>query len=558
MAGAGDVNGDGFDDLIIGAHWGDPNGKYNAGESYVVFGKAGGFKASLNLALLNGGNGFRLDGIDPNDYSGRRVAGAGDVNGDGFGDLIVSAYGGDPNGVSHAGESYVVFGKAAGFAASLDLASLDGSNGFRLDGIDAYDSSGDSVAAAGDVNGDGFGDLIVGARSGDPNGNYDAGESYVVFGKAGGFASNIGLGSLDGGNGFRLNGIDANDQSGTSVAAAGDVNGDGFGDLIVGAPGANPNGDFQAGESYVVFGRAGGFGASLDLASLDGGNGFRLDGIDAGDGSGSSVAGAGDVNGDGFGDLIIGASGGDPNGDSYAGESYVVFGRRPDSARSRVGSAAGQAISGGGFADDLRGKGGNDRLEGRGGADVLNGGVGNDTASYAHAPAGLTASLAAPASNTGHAAGDSYTSIGNLEGSRFADTLIGNDQANILTGGKGLDTLTGNGGPDLFRFVRASDSKKGLRRDKIADFDAGGAATSVDRIDLGAIDANTGIGGDQAFSFIGTAPFPFNQPGRVRVRLSGPNTIVSGDVNGDQVADFDILLENFTGLANLTGLDFIR
>jgi hypothetical protein len=295
-----------------------------SGASYVVFGSGEGFSSSLDLGALDGTNGFRLDGVDGFDASGFSVAGAGDVNGDGIDDLIVGAPRTDPVSTYQAGESYVVFGTDTGFAPSLDLAALDGSNGFRLDGDDARSYSGLSVGAAGDVTGDGIDDLIIGAPGSGVLNTSGISASYVVFGTTAGFTASLDLASLDGSNGFRLDGVDPFDLSGGSVAGAGDFNGDGFDDLIIGAYRA---GDVPgAGETYVVFGTDAGFAASFDLAALDGSNGFRLDGSGMFDGSGRSVAGVGDVNGDGFDDLIVGAPSADPGGRLQAGQSYVVFG----------------------------------------------------------------------------------------------------------------------------------------------------------------------------------------------------------------------------------------
>ncbi len=363
VSNAGDVNGDGFDDLIVGADTADPNGK-NSGSSYVVFGKASGFSATMDLSSLNGSNGFRLDG-KAFDYLGVSVSTAGDVNGDGFDDLIVGAYGADPNG-DKSGSSYVVFGQAAGFTATMDLSSLNGSNGFRLDGETANDQSGFSVSNAGDVNGDGFDDLIVGALDADPNGNYNAGSSYVVFGKASGFSATMDLSSLDGSNGFRLDGETASDKSGYSVSTAGDVNGDGFDDLIVGA---------RETSAYVVFGQASGFSAAMDLSSLDDSNGFRLNGGNPG----TSVSTAGDVNGDGFDDLIVGASYADPNGFS-SGSSYIIFGRSDfgSGLPEILGTPGDDTLKGTSADERFEAGDGNDKLIGRGGADIFEGGAGND------------------------------------------------------------------------------------------------------------------------------------------------------------------------------------
>jgi hypothetical protein len=322
VSGAGDINGDGFDDLIVGAPRAQPNG-VASGASYVVLGKATGFTANLDLSTLDGTNGFKLSGTAINDYAGMSVSGAGDVNGDGFHDLIIGAFAAQPNGAA-SGASFVVFGKATGFTANFELSTLDGTNGFKLSGVAAGDFTGRAVSAAGDINGDGFDDLIIGAHRAQPNG-VASGASYVVFGKAAGFTANLDLSTLNGTNGFKLNGGAADDFSGFAVSGAGDVNGDGFDDLIIGANGADPNGAYS-GASYLVFGKANGFAANLELSDLDGTNGFKLSGGSPSYASGVSVSGAGDVNGDGFDDLIIGTSGADPNG-ANSGVSYVFFGK---------------------------------------------------------------------------------------------------------------------------------------------------------------------------------------------------------------------------------------
>ena len=132
-----------------------------------MFGTASAFASTVNLSDLNGTTGFRLDGEAANDQSGRSVSSAGDINGDGYDDLIIGAFAADPNG-SNSGSSYVVFGTGSAFAATVNLSTLDGTNGFRLDGLAAADLSGYSVSSAGDINGDGYDDLIIGAIGADP------------------------------------------------------------------------------------------------------------------------------------------------------------------------------------------------------------------------------------------------------------------------------------------------------------------------------------------------------------------------------------------------------
>ncbi len=249
VSAAGDINGDGHDDLLIGAY-GYPSNNFK-GRSYVVFGGPGvGQSGDLLLSSLNGTNGFKLDGENNNDRSGVSVSAAGDINGDGYNDLLIGAYE-YPSG-SGKGRSYVVFGgPGVGGSGNILLSSLNGANGFKLDGENNNDQSGLSVSAAGDINGDGYTDLLIGAY-GYPS-NTDKGRSYVVFGGPGvGGSGNILLSSLNGANGFKLDGENNNDDSGAPVSAAGDINGDSVDDVLIGAHGYP--GGANKGRSYVVFG----------------------------------------------------------------------------------------------------------------------------------------------------------------------------------------------------------------------------------------------------------------------------------------------------------------
>jgi MYXO-CTERM domain-containing protein len=356
VSGAGDLNGDGNHDIVVGARQDDDNGS-NSGSVYVYYGSATGIDSASEDKLTAG------DGA-VGDYFGTAATGAGDLDGDGYDDLVVGAYADDDNGDS-SGSVYVYHGSAKGISgASEDKLtpsdgvtsayfgwSLSGAGDLDGDGYDdlvvgatldsergaysgsvyiygspggldsasedkltasdgeSYEHFGWSVSGAGDLDADGYDDLVVGVDGDDDYGSA-SGAVFVFYGSATGINS----ASED-----KLTASDAaaDDYFGWSVSGAGDVDGDGYDDVVVGAPGDDDSGSFS-GSAYVYYGSATGISNALEdkLNASDGA---------VGDGFGYSVSVAGDIDGDGFDDLLAGAYQDDDNGSS-SGSAYVYEG----------------------------------------------------------------------------------------------------------------------------------------------------------------------------------------------------------------------------------------
>jgi len=334
---AGDINGDGRADVIIGAPRTDTATLFDAGSVYVVFGSA--TPAKVDLASLGAG-GFRIDGDENSAFLGSSVASAGDVNGDGRGDIVLGAPGRNANG-NDSGAAYVIYGQAA--SASIDLLNPLGGAGYRILGPTPADEAGSSVSGAGDVNADGRADVIVGVPNAGNNGRAGSGSAYVIYGQPA--PADVNLSAPFGG--YQIDGPTANDAAGLSVGDAGDVNGDARADVIVGAPFAG-NGGF----AYVIFGQPA--PANVDLLNV-GAAGFRIDGALSGDRAGIRVDGVGDVNADGRPDVIVGADDSDTNLRNLSGSAHVVYGKASTTNVSLSALASGGYRIDGAATDDHAG-----------------------------------------------------------------------------------------------------------------------------------------------------------------------------------------------------------
>ncbi len=485
VATAGDVNGDGYADVVVGA-WGNNGG---VGKAYLYLGGSSGLTSTAA---------WTASGEASNNWFGYSLATAGDVNGDGYADVLIGArgYGG------FSGKAYLYLGGPAGLTSTA---------AWTVSGEGGGNTFGYSVATAGDVNGDGYADVVAGA---DTNSS-SRGKACLYLGGPGGLTATPAWTSA---------GVAASDFFGYSVATAGDVNGDGYADVVVGAYGNNSN----RGKAYLYLGGPTGLATTAAWTAT---------GEATNDGFGRSVATAGDVNGDGYADVVVGAD----SNNSNRGKAYLYLGGPAGLATTAAWTATGEAY--GYFGHSLATAG---DVNGDGYADVV---VGahyiNNYRGKAYLYLGGLAGLGTTAAwtATGEADSDSFgysvATAGDVNGDGYADVLIGargysssSGKAYLYLGGPaGLATAatwtaTGGANYDYFGYSVAT----------AGDVNGDGYADVV----IGAPYNNSSTG--RAYVYLGgsaglAATAAWTATGQAAQGRFGSCVATTGDVNGDGYAD---------------------
>lgn len=509
LADADDVNGDGYADVIVGIP-GYDNDLLDQGAAFVYFGGPGAFNTMADARLESGGIGA---------LAGSSVASAGDVNGDGYGEVVVGAPGYD-NGQNDQGAALIYMGSAAAFDAAADA---------QLEMQQTASQFGARLAGAGDVNGDGYSDWIVGAAAFD-NGQMNAGAAFIYFG---------GAGTPDASADAQLQSNQAFTYLGASVAGAGDVNGDGYADVLVGAPYFD-HGQADEGAVFIYFGNAGTFEPSADV---------QLEVNQADASFGFAVAGAGDVNGDGYTDVIVGAPnydlvlGGEGAAFLYFGSAQrfdLVADAQLDG--SQAGSALGYSVAG---AGDVNADGLGDVVVGApfGGLGglirIFHGGVGVFDTDWDQ---GLTllqsgAELGFSVAGAGDVNGDGRDDV--IAGAPYFDNGESDEGGAFVAYGNSLSTS------DLE--LNQADASLGYAVSGAGDVNGDGYADVIvgaPNYDHGQTDEGAAfvyLGGDGLMNTVADAQLESDQVG---ARL-GYSLAVAGDLNSDGYADVIVGAPNY-------------
>jgi len=300
VAFVGDVNKDGYEDLLIGAPENNKGGLHG-GAAHLIFGSA---NMPPQLTPLTQAD-VTFSGTKSKGNAGMKVEGVGDVNGDGFSDFLIAA----PMENIGTGKVYLIFGRSIGWQTEVKLSDADAS----FVGESWGDNAGFSIAFAGDVNDDGLNDFLIGAPRHD-NQRYDVGKAYLILGKTTGWTKNMNLTHAE----ASFVGEATLDLFGLSVAGVDDINNDGFDDIAIGAPNHNEGGKTNNGKIYLFFGSNGGWNANINASNAD----ASLIGGKPNDLLGEYISNAGDINGDGIGDFLSVAS-----LVNSSGKIYVIFGK---------------------------------------------------------------------------------------------------------------------------------------------------------------------------------------------------------------------------------------